>query len=127
MGERAAVVCLMAFAGLVLTSCDSRASMSVGDVVSAFEAQPGLTVTDPRDVTDERCGAAVPCREALQANEVGIFSFDEKEDAAAFAGTLGSNGYQSDWIVLEYEGAANDWDSARLSYAAIVDGMWSSE
>lgn len=41
--------------------------------------------------------------------------------ASAFAQDLGQNGHQSDWIVLEYEGAANDTDPAKATYAGIMD------
>ncbi|MGW9403064.1 hypothetical protein ACWGQ2_03745 [Arthrobacter sp. NPDC055585] len=60
-------------------------------------------------------------------DEVTVYSFDSQDDAAAFAESLGPDGYQSDWIVLEYEGAAADTDPSEASYAGITDSMWSSD
>lgn len=96
-------------------------------VIDAFQAVPGQPAANPRDVTSERCGTGNACDKAVQADEVTVYSFEEKADAAGFAQSLGENGYQSGWIVLEYDGAAGDTDRAGASYASTVDGMWSSD
>lgn len=121
------MLALAAISMLSLSACDSRASMTPEDVINAFEAQPDQPITNPRDVTAERCGTDVPCEEAIQTDEIAVYSFDSKDDAADFSQSLGENGYQSNWIVLEYDGAAADTDLSKVSYAATVEGMWSSD
>ncbi|MER1997367.1 MAG: hypothetical protein ABTA24_12860 [Arthrobacter sp.] len=61
------------------------------------------------------------------ADQLTVYKFTNKDDAAAFAQDLGQDGYQSDWIVLEYEGAANDTDPTEATYAGFVDSMWSTD
>lgn len=121
------ILCLAAASVLSLAACDSRATLTPELVVEAFEYQPDNPVSDPRDVTAETCGTEIPCEEAIRADEIAVYSFASKEDAADYAQSLGENGYQSDWIVLEYEGAAADTDRSKASYASTVDGMWSSD
>lgn len=123
---RAGILCLAAASVLALGACDSRSTLTPELVVEGL-GQPGNPVTNPKDVTKEVCGTSVPCDEAIRADEISIYSFDSKEDAADFAKSLGGNGHQSDWIVLEYEGAAADTDQSKASYASTVDGMWSTD
>lgn len=101
--------------------------MTIDDVVDAFSSQPGLPVTNPRDVTSEVCSSEVACSAALQANELTIYRFDDKKDAERLTEQLGQDGHQSDWIVLEYPLASLDTDSRSLSYATTIDGMWTSD
>ena len=112
---------------LSLAACDSRAGLTPELVVEAFGYQPDNPVTNPKDVTSETCGAEIPCEEAIRADEIAVYSFDSKADAADFARSLGDNGYQSNWIVLEYAGAAADTDRSKASYASTLDGMWSTD
>lgn len=116
---------------LTMTGCQAliepRSTMSVDDVVEAFTNQPGLTVTNPRDITAEACATDGGCAVAVRAEEITIYRFEDQEDAEKFTGHLGGDGYQSDWIVLEYPEAKLDTDSALLSYATTVDGMWASD
>ena len=121
------IFCLAAASVLSLAACDSRAGLTPELVVEAFEYQPDNPVTNPRDVTSETCGTGIPCDEAIRADEIAVYSFGSREDAADYAQSLGENGYQSDWIVLEYEGAAADTDRSKASYASTADGMWSSD
>jgi hypothetical protein len=94
--------------------------------VDAFTAQDGLPVTNAVDTTDEVCGPRLRCRAALKADELSIYQFWFRKDAREFADSLGSAGHQSDWIVLSYEGAGTS-DPSELSYAGIIDGMWTSQ
>ncbi|TFC25617.1 hypothetical protein E3O25_13615 [Cryobacterium sp. TMT1-3] len=115
---------------LTLTGCQAvlepRSTMTVDDVVDAFTSQPDLPVTNPQDISDDAC-VEVGCSAAIRADEISIYRFDIKDDAETFANDLGDNGYQSDWVVLEYPGAKSDTDRALLSYAGIVDSMWASD
>src|SRR5690554_3313740 len=94
---------------LALTGCqallDPRSTMTVDDVLDAFSHQPDLPVTNPSDITAEACGDEERCQAAVRADELAIYQFSDREDAEAFTSKLGDNGYQSDWIVLEYPGA----------------------
>lgn len=110
-----------------LSGCDSRATLTPNEVIEGLQYLPETPATNPRSVTEEKCGEAVPCKSAVMAAELTVYKFANKEDAAAFAQDLGQNGYQSDWIVLEYEGAANDTDPREATYASAVDGMWSTD
>ena len=126
----AGLLCLAAVAAPALAGCDPRSGLTPRQVIEGFAATPDLPATNPRDVTSERCGDGgddVGCEEAVQADELTVYSFAEKKDAAAFARSLGRNGYQSDWIVLEYDNAAADTDEAKASYATQVDGTWTSD
>jgi hypothetical protein len=122
---------IVAIATLALTGCqsvsDPRSAMTVDDVIAAFEAQPGLPVTDPVELSVDECDPDTGCTTAVRADEIAIYRFDSTAGAATFATTLGSDGYQSDWIVLEYPDAGADTEQSKLSYAGIVDGMWTSD
>ena len=116
---------------LTTTGCQAliepRSTMGVEAVVAAFTNQPGLPVANPRDITAEACDADDGCSAAVRAEETTIYRFEDQEVAETFTEHLGDNGYQSDWIVLEYPAAKLDTDSALLSYATTVDGMWTSD
>ncbi|WP_104160969.1 hypothetical protein [Arthrobacter sp. ZGTC212] len=60
-------------------------------------------------------------------DQLTVYKLTDMDEAAAFAQDLGQNGYQSDWIVLEYKDAAQDSDSTKATYAGIADGMWASD
>lgn len=100
---------------------------SPGAVIEGLQFYPETPATNPRSVTEEKCGETVPCKSAVAADELTVYRFANKYDAAAFAHELGQNGYQSNWIVLEYDGAANDTDPREATYAGAVDGMWSTD
>ena len=106
---------------------EPRSTMGVDDVVEAFTAQPNLPVTNPHGVTGVVCFPEDGCLAAGRSEEISIYRFESPRDAEAFAATLGENGYQSDWIVLEYPGSKYDTDPAKSSYASIVDSMWTSD
>ena len=126
-----ALIAILALAALGLTGCQSvlepRSQMTVDDVVKAFEAQPDLPVSDPVELSSDECQPDDGCTAAVRADEIGIYRFESTDEAAAFAGTLGDDGYASDWIVLEYPDARFDTDSRLSSYATVVDGMWTSD
>ena len=69
----------------------------------------------------------VRCSRAVRADQITFYQFEDRDDAEGFTAALGDNGYQSDWIVLEYQDAKYDTDSAESSYATVVDGTWTSE
>ncbi|MGO2533409.1 hypothetical protein [Arthrobacter rhombi] len=121
-GIAAAAILLVA-----LTGCDSRSSMTPADIVAAYQAQPGLPVTDPEDVTERECGVVISCENATVANEFTIYKFQDVESARAFAGSLGADGHQSDWVVVKYPGAAKDGSKSGMTYASLVDSMWTDE
>ena len=128
MSTTRAPLLLLAIAALGLAGCQAafepRSTMSVDHVIVALEAQPELPVTNP---VDESCATIDGCSGAVRADEISVYRFDTPREAAAFADTLGDDGYQSDWIVLEYPQARLDSDSTELSYAGVVDGMWTSD
>jgi len=105
---------------------DSRSTMRVEHVLDAFAPQEALPATNPRDVAREECEPVPGCTEAVRTEQIAVFRFDDREDAADFAESLGDDGHQSDWIVLEYPDAAFDTDETLLTYAGLVDGMWTS-
>lgn len=123
----AGFLCLAAVSTLSLAACDSRSELTPGLVVEAFQHQQDQPVTNPRDVTSDKCTPEIPCTEAIQADEIAVYRFDSKKEAANLAQLLGDNRYQSNWIVLEYEGAAADTDRAKASYASTLDGIWSTD
>jgi hypothetical protein len=104
----------------------NRWYLSPADAVSAFEYQPNLPVSNPRDITDEACSLQVKCRAAIEADEVAVYQFWTRGNAKNFTETLGDDGYQSDWIVLRYEDAATP-TTRDLSYGALIDGAWTSD
>ena len=104
-----------------------RSTMTVEDVFNGFEGQPDLPVTNPHDITAQACAHEIECAQAVRADQITVYQFEERDDAGGFTLALGDNGYQSDWIVLEYQGAKYDTDSAESSYATVVDATWTSE
>jgi hypothetical protein len=106
---------------------EPRSTMSVENVLDAFAHHERLPASNPREVTSAECKPLPGCVEAIRADEIAVFRFDAREDAAEFARSLGDDGHQSDWIVLEYPDAAADTDPALLSYATTVDMMWTSD
>ena len=122
----AAVLVLVPALFLTHVALFNRWYLSPGDAVEAFEYQPNLPVTNARDVTAEVCSAQVSCRAAIVADEIAVYQFWTRGAAQEFAGTLGDDGYQSDWIVLRYE-AAGKMTSRDLSYGSLIDGMWTSD
>ncbi|TFD55835.1 hypothetical protein E3T55_00485 [Cryobacterium frigoriphilum] len=104
-----------------------RSTMTVENVFNGFEGQPDLPVTNPQDITAEACSDEVRCSQAVRADQITVYRFEDRDDAEGFTAALGDNGYQSDWIVLEYQGAKYDTDSAESSYATVFDGTWTSE
>jgi len=104
-----------------------RSTMTVEDVFNGFEGQPDLPVTNLQDITSEACSEEVRCSQAVRADQITIYQFEDRDDAEGFTAALGDNGYQSDWIVLEYQDAKFDTDSAESSYATVVDAGWTSE
>jgi hypothetical protein len=116
---------------LTVSGCQAvlepRSTMGVDDVVEAFTAQPDLPVTNPRDITADACAKNDACLAAVRSQEISIYRFESPSDAEKFVETLGENGYQSDWIVLEYPGAKFDTDPTESSYAGIIDSMWTSD
>ena len=125
------LVALVILAAVGLSGCqailDSRSTMTVDDVAAGFKETEGLPFTNARTVTDELCTGDVRCEAALRADEVTIYQFDDRDDAARLAEKLGADGIQSDWIVLEYPGASADTGTQELSYASLVHGMWTSD
>ncbi|MDH6237561.1 hypothetical protein [Cryobacterium sp. CG_9.6] len=104
-----------------------RSTMTVEDVFNGFEGQPGLPVTNLQDITAEACSDEFRCSQAVRADQITVYQFEDRDDAEGFTAALGDNGYQSDWIVLEYQDAKYDTDSAKSSYATDVDASWTSE
>lgn len=104
---------------------EPRSAMTIDDVLAGFESLPGLPVTDSAYVTEDVC-PEVGCIQALRSDEVSVYKFADRDDAAKFTKTLGADGYQSDWVVLEYDDARSN-NVAQLSYANTVDGMWTTD
>ena len=129
--RRAPVFAVALVAAVGLSGCQAllepRSTMTVDDVAAGFAEMDDLPFTDPELATDELCTDDVGCAAALRADEVTIYQFDDRDDASRFAESLGNDGIQSDWIVLEYPGAAADTDTAYSSYATLVHGMWTSD
>ncbi|KFF57982.1 hypothetical protein JF66_22050 [Cryobacterium sp. MLB-32] len=117
-------MCIALSVTLMLSGCDSRSAMTPENVLEAFEAQPNLPVSNVKDVTQTECTDEVPCVSALAADELSIYKFSSQDDAKAFADTLGTDGYQSDWIVLNFEHATGAEESDNLRYGALIDAMW---
>ncbi|TFD52039.1 hypothetical protein E3T43_15525 [Cryobacterium sp. Hh7] len=104
-----------------------RSTMTAEDVFNGFQGQPGLPVTNLQDITAEACSDEVRCSQAVRADQITVYQFEDRDDAEGFTAALGDNGYQSGWIVLEYQDAKYDTDSAESSYATVVDASWTSE
>ena len=128
---RAARVLTVVPIALTMSGCQAvlepRSTMGVDDVVAAFTAQADLPMTDPRDITADACATNDACIAAVRSEEISIYRFASPNDAEKFAETLGDNGHQSDWIVLEYPGAKFDSDPTKSSYAGLIDSMWTSD
>lgn len=56
-----------------------------------------------RWATDELCGAALPCTQAVQSDTLTMLRFAEREDAVTAARDLAGESYLSGWIVVRFE------------------------
>lgn len=118
---------LLAAAVMSMSGCDSRGTLTPDQVIEGLQHYPETPATNPRSVTEEKCGDQIPCKSAVMTDQLTVYKFTHKDDAVVFTRALGQNGYQSDWIVLEYKNAANDTDPTKATYAGRVDGIWSSD
>ena len=83
-----AIIALAGLAAVGLGGCqsllDSRSRMTVDDVAAGFTQTDGLPFSNARNATDELCTADASCAAALRADEVTIYKFDARDDAARF-------------------------------------------
>ncbi|WP_336031901.1 hypothetical protein [Geodermatophilus sp. FMUSA9-8] len=56
-----------------------------------------------RWATAELCGAELPCMQAVQAETLTMYRFDDREDAVAAAREFAGEAYLSGWIVVRFE------------------------
>lgn len=81
----------------------SQRFIDLPGTAATFETEEGWPrIGDPRDTTRQDCDAAIPCNQAVTANRVSFYRFEEKEDAARLADRLGQDAYQSNWIVIKF-------------------------
>ncbi|WP_143028776.1 hypothetical protein [Quadrisphaera sp. DSM 44207] len=66
------------------------------------------------------------CTEAIATDGVTFYKFGNRNDAAAFSRSLGSDGYQSDWIVVEFTDPAFTAQDRQM-LGGFVDDLWGSD
>ncbi len=77
--------------------------------------QPG-SGADPfmpgaRRATDELCGDGSPCLQAVTSENVDVFRYRTREEAAAAAASWGADGYHSHWIAVHFApGRLSEWE-----------------
>ncbi|MDQ4502937.1 hypothetical protein [Sinomonas sp. ASV322] len=100
---------------------------------SKFVVGPGATadwaysVEGLHDETKNLCGPdKIDCKEGYRGDRLTLLRFDSKDKAQDYAASLGSNGYQSHWLVADFSHAplgATD----RLRVKRVLDETWGSE
>ncbi|MEA5454977.1 hypothetical protein SPF06_09625 [Sinomonas sp. JGH33] len=58
--------------------------------------------------TSALCGPPTGCKEGYSGDRLTLLRFEYKDKARAYAGSLGSDGYQSGWIVADFSRAPLD-------------------
>jgi hypothetical protein len=94
-------VALLALAGCGVF--DGRQDIDLGGWVGAEDAYTQQIVPNARWATDELCGDARPCIQAVQADTLTMYRFAEQEDALATAREFAGEAYLSGWIVVRFE------------------------
>ncbi|WP_409329162.1 hypothetical protein [Trujillonella humicola] len=95
-------------AGAVYLSSDAflyggREHIDLESWVEREDAWTERMMPNARWATEELCGADLPCMQAVQADTLTMYRFDEREDAVAAARDFAGEAYLSGWIVVRFE------------------------
>lgn len=124
MKVRASSAILISLLALTLSGCgDPRASVDAVHIVETFE-QAGVPITGVRDDSKTACAYEIPCMQSVVTDQVTVWRFGTRDDAAAYAAHI--DGYQSDFIVLEFAPDALT-ATQRENAASMVDSMHVSD
>lgn len=80
---------------------------------------------NPKDVTSEVCGGALPCRWASTSDEATVMMFESKDDAKEAAGTL-PDARRSNWIVVSFH-SNQLTEQEKAEFMKWVNGIWHSD
>ncbi|TFD52239.1 hypothetical protein E3T55_06430 [Cryobacterium frigoriphilum] len=125
IGAAALTLTLFAAAGwwTARTLFDAQVNLTLVDVMAAEYDAPDST-TNPRDITDEACGAQIPCIEAYDTTEAIYYRFGSRDAATAFAQDL-DDGFRSNYIVMDFDGKADGTSTEQQLWAMQgLAGMW---
>ena len=124
MKMRASSAILASLLALSLSGCgDPRADIDAVHVVETFE-QAGIPITGMRDDSANACAYEIPCRQSVVTDQVTVWRFASREDAASYAKHIGA--HQSDFIVLDFAPGALT-PTQRDDAASMVDSMHVSD
>lgn len=99
----AAVGALAVYAGSDDLRYSGRQHIDLSDWVDRDDAWTRSMMPSARWATEELCGAALPCTQAVQSDALTMLRFAEQEDAVAAARDLAGEAYLSGWIVVRFE------------------------
>lgn len=108
---------------------DSRQDLSLSyfdpDERDASDAVHVTAFDGLRDETPRLCAGVEGCIEGYGATHTTFYRFATKEQAASFASSR-EDAYQSDWIVIDYDGTSLS-PADRSLVEEVIDGTWTSD
>lgn len=107
---------------------DSRQYLDLDEFVPGADGMGDLSdaaFVGLHDDTATVCEGVAGCIEGYPSNQATFYRFDSKEDAHAFAATL-TDGYQSDWIVVDFGGSTLR-PGDRRDAKTLLDSTWTSD
>ena len=82
---------------------DPRRDIDLGAWVGPQSGYDRAMMPNARWATDEMCGEAMPCMQAVTSDTLTLYRFEHRALAEAYADELGHDGYLTGWIVVRYE------------------------
>lgn len=125
MRTRVSFITPIAVVILVLAGCsDPRSAIDAGHVVDTY-AQAGIPVSGIRDQTASKCVDVSACVQVVTTDQLTVWRFAEKEDAAMYAAEI-DDAHLSDFIVVEFV-RGELTPTQRRNAAGMVDSMHTSD
>lgn len=115
-------VAVLGGAWLARAVFDSQWTLTLHDVMSS-EPDAEDPTTDPIDVTASTCSADIPCVEAYSTAEATYLRFGSRDAAAQHLATL-QDGFQSNYIVMDFAGRDHVSKTQQLWAMQHLAGLW---
>ncbi len=101
---------------------DSQWTLTLRDVMNS-EPDANDPTTDVTEITSSACTHAIPCVEAYDTAEATYLRFGSREDAKQHAGMI-EDGFQSNYILMDFEGKDAVSKTQQLWAMQHLAGMW---
>jgi hypothetical protein len=128
VGVGVVLVAGIAASAVWLMTYDGRKDIDLGRWVGAEDPWTQAVMPGARFATDELCGAALPCLQAVTSETLTMYRFAERGDAMAAAQSFGEDGHLSGWVAVRYEpGRLTPAQRADFEYGIGCINTWVSE